>query len=94
LACTLHANLRALHMNRAVSVGGFATTQMVELRASLGMSYLFVSHDLHVVRLLCNRVIVMRAGAIVEQGPTERVMTQPEHPYTRELLAALPHPPS
>jgi len=47
-----------------------------------------------VVRLLCDRVIVMRAGVIVEQGPTERVMTQPEQAYTRELLAALPHPPS
>jgi peptide/nickel transport system ATP-binding protein len=77
-----------------VSVQAIVLNLLVELRASLGMAYLFVSHDLHVVRLLCDRVIVMRAGAIVEQGPTERVMSQPEHPYTRELLDALPHPPS
>jgi len=76
-----------------VSVQAIVLNLLVELRAGLGMSYLFVSHDLHVVRLLCDRVIVMRAGAIVEHGPTERVMTQPQQPYTRELLNALPHPP-
>ena len=63
-----------------------------ELKQSMGMSYLFVSHDLNVVRLLCDRVIVMRAGRIVEQGPTEQVLSSPQEQYTRDLLTAIPHP--
>jgi microcin C transport system ATP-binding protein len=58
----------------------------------LGMSMLFITHDLGIVRKLADRVCVMNAGKIVEHGPVERVFTAPEHPYTRELLAAEPKP--
>src|SRR5688572_29165145 len=58
----------------------------------LGMSMLFITHDLGIVRKLADRVCVMQGGKIVEQGDVERVFTAPEHPYTRALLAAEPKP--
>jgi peptide/nickel transport system ATP-binding protein len=76
-----------------VSVQAVVLNLLQDLKHSLGMSYLFVSHDLNVVRLLCDRVIVMRAGKIVEEGNTEAVLSDPKTGYTRELLAAIPHPP-
>ncbi len=61
-----------------------------ELQQKHGMAMLFITHDLGVVRRIADRVAVMQKGKIVETGPTERVFTQPEHPYTRMLLAAEP----
>jgi microcin C transport system ATP-binding protein len=62
------------------------------IQTRMGMSMLFITHDLGIVRRIADRVCVMSRGKIVEQGPVEQVFTQPEHPYTRALLAAEPKP--
>jgi len=77
-----------------VSIQAIVLNLLVDLRAKLGISYLFVSHDLHVVRLLCDYVIVMRDGEILEEGSAASVMDAPSHPYTQELLAAAPKAPT
>ena len=65
---------------------------LAEIRARLGMSLLFITHDLGIVRRIAETVCVMKGGVIVEQGPVEQVFQSPKHPYTRDLLAAEPKP--
>ncbi len=63
---------------------------MLALKSEFNLTYLFITHDLWVARFFCDRIAVMNAGKIVELGNTEKIFTQPEHPYTQKLLAAAP----
>jgi peptide/nickel transport system ATP-binding protein len=73
-----------------VSIQAQLLNLLVRLRSELGFAMLFISHDLSVVRHLCSRVLVMYRGEIVEQGPTQSVFADPQHPHTRALLSSVP----
>ncbi|MCY7275769.1 MAG: ABC transporter ATP-binding protein, partial [Phormidesmis sp. CAN_BIN44] len=63
---------------------------MRELKREFDLTYLFITHDLWVARFFCDRIAVMNAGKIVELGLTQEVFSNPQHPYTKTLLAAAP----
>lgn len=73
-----------------VSVQAQIVNLLCDLQHDLGMSYLFISHDMGVIHHMCARIAVMYAGRIVEEGPREQIVHDPQHPYTRKLLAAVP----
>ena len=77
-----------------VSVQAQILNLLVALKESQNLSYLLITHNLDVVRYICDRVIVMSEGVIVEQGETENVMTDPQHAYTQLLIQSTPQLPT
>jgi ABC-type oligopeptide transport system ATPase subunit len=75
-----------------LSVQAQVLNLLAELQESLGLSYLFIAHDLAVVRFLSHRIVVMREGRVVESGAADQVYSAPRHEYTKQLLASIPSP--
>jgi oligopeptide/dipeptide ABC transporter ATP-binding protein len=75
-----------------VSIQAQIINLLKDLQGRLGLSYLFISHDLNVVGYLCDRVAVMYAGRIMEEAPALKLFEDPRHPYTQKLLSAIPEP--
>jgi peptide/nickel transport system ATP-binding protein len=75
-----------------VSIRSQMLDLLLELQQRLGLSFLFISHDIGVIHYFCDRVAVMRRGSIVEVGTAEKICTAPDHPYTQALISAVPHP--
>src|SRR5258708_3052183 len=75
-----------------VSLASQVLNLLCKLRESLGIALLFVTHDLAVARAVADEVAVVKEGLVVELAPTEEIFTAPKHPYTRELIAAVPDP--
>jgi ABC-type glutathione transport system ATPase component len=73
-----------------VSVQAQVLNLLHEMQRAFGLTYVFVSHDLAVVRYLCDEVVVLRSGQVVEAAPTETLFTDPKNAYTRALIAAMP----
>lgn len=73
-----------------VSIQAQIVQLMSDLRSDLGLAMAFISHDLSIVRHLCNRVLVMYLGRVVEEGPVEAIFSAPLHPYTKALISATP----
>jgi peptide/nickel transport system ATP-binding protein len=97
IARALAAEPRVVILDEAVSaldvsIQAQIVNLLADLRTRTGVAYLFVSHNLAVVRQVCDETVVMRGGRIVEQGSTERVLEHPEHPYTRLLADSVPRP--
>jgi peptide/nickel transport system ATP-binding protein len=97
IARALVTNPRLLIADEPVAMLDMSVRAMVlgllaDLRRDLGLTYLFITHDLATARLLCDRIAVLYLGRLIEIGPTAEVLSAPKHPYTQALLAAVPSP--